>query len=210
MSMKTCLKKQVSVLLCFFLLISILTPFPIHGEDDVPTATLSPTYLIKSDQAQTVTMNVRLPATTQCKKFSCNIITDDDIEIVSISEELTGSGTEISGSISTDDVSAEYTNMCTVTYRVPANTEGTFTLGVEAVWLLNAENKYYLENGEALVTLTVYNRAADAPAQGKHIHNAQRVFGMAALSVILHGNHPLHDHVHARFLAHFLDDIAAH
>ena len=166
MSMKTCLKKQVSVLLCFFLLISILTPFPIHGEDDVPTATLSPTYLIKSDQAQTVTMNVRLPATTQCKKFSCNIITDDDIEIVSISEELTGSGTEISGSISTDDISAEYTNMCTVTYRVPANTAGTFTLGVEAVWLLNAENKYYLENGEALVTLTVYNRAADAPAQG--------------------------------------------
>lgn len=166
MSMKTCLKKQVSVLLCFFLLISILTPFPIHGEDDVPTATLSPTYLIKSDQAQTVTMNVRLPATTQCKKFSCNIITDNGIEIVSISEELTGSGTEISGSISTDDVSAEYTNMCTVTYRVPANTEGTFTLGVEAVRLLNAQNKYYLEDGEALVTLTVYNRAADAPAQG--------------------------------------------
>ena len=166
MSMKTCLKKQVSVLLCFFLLISILTPFPIHGEDDVPTATLSPTYLIKSDQAQTVTMNVRLPATTQCKKFSCNIITDDDIEIVSISEELTGSGTEISGSISTDDVSAEYTNMCTVTYRVPANTAGTFALGVEAVRLLNAQNKYYLEGGKALVTLTVYNRAADAPAQG--------------------------------------------
>ena len=166
MSMKTCLKKQVSVLLCFFLLISILTPFPIHGEDDVPTATLSPTYLIKSDQAQTVTMNVRLPATTQCKEFSCNIITDNGIEIVSISEELTGSGTEISGSISTDDISDEYTNMCTVTYRVPANTAGTFALGVKAVQLLNAQNKYYLENGEALVTLTVYNRAADAPAQG--------------------------------------------
>lgn len=166
MSMKTCLKKQVSVLLCFFLLISILTPFPIHGEDDVPTATLSPTYLIKSDQAQTVTMNVRLPATTKCNKFSCNIITDNGIEIVSISEELTGTGTEISGSISTDDISAEYTNMCTVTYRVPANTAGTFTLGVEAVRLLNAQNKYYLEGGKALVTLTVYNRAADAPAQG--------------------------------------------
>ena len=166
MSMKTCLKKQVSVLLCFFLLISILTPFPIHGEDDVPTATLSPTYLIKSDQAQTVTMNVRLPATTKCNKFSCTIITDDDIEIVSISEELTGSGTEISGSISTDDVSAEYTNMCTVTYRVPANTTGTFALGVKAVQLLNAQNKYYLGDGKALVTLTVYNRAADAPAQG--------------------------------------------
>ena len=166
MSMKTCLKKQVSVLLCFFLLISILTPFPIHGEDDVPTATLSPNYLIKSDQAQTVTMNVRLPATTQCKEFSCNIITDNGIEIVSISEELTGSGTEISGSISTADVSAEYTNMCTVTYRVPANTAGTFALGVEAVQLLNAKNEYYLEEGEALATLIVYNRAADAPAQG--------------------------------------------
>ena len=99
MSMKTCLKKQVSVLVCFFLLLGIVTPFPVYGEDDVPMATLSPAYLIKSDQPQTVTMYVRLPATTKCKVFSCAVVTDGGITVLSATEELISGGTEIMGYI---------------------------------------------------------------------------------------------------------------
>lgn len=168
MSMKTCLKKQVSVLVCFFLLLGIVTPFPVYGEDDVPTATLSPAYLIKSDQPQTVTMYVRLPATTKCKVFSCAVVTDGGITVLSATEELISGGTEIMGYISDDDISDGYANMCEVTYRVPANTVGSFLLGFEKINLFDGSD-YYLKDGEALVTLTVYNSAADAPTQGNSV-----------------------------------------
>ena len=167
MSMKTCLKKQVSVLVCFFLLLGIVTPFPVYGEDDVPTATLSPAYLIKSDQPQTVTMYVRLPATTKCKIFSYTVMKDGNITVQS-SSVADGSIEDAYGIVEPEDVVSGYTDIGKITYRIPANASGTFTLGIQDLQLSDGTN-VYLEDGEALVTLTVYNSAADAPAQGNSV-----------------------------------------
>ena len=167
MSMKTCLKKQVSVLVCFFLLLGIVTPFPVYGEDDVPTATLSPAYLIKSDQPQTVTMYVRLPATTKCKIFSYTVMKDGNITVQS-SSVADGSIEDAYGIVEPEDVVSGYTDIGKITYRIPANASGTFTLGIQDLQLSDGTN-VYLMGGEVPVNLTVYNSAADAPAQGNSV-----------------------------------------
>ena len=162
MSMKTCLKKQVSVLVCFFLLLGIVTPFPVYGEDDVPTATLSPAYLIKSDQPQTVTMYVRLPATTKCKIFSYTVMKDGNITVQS-SSVADGSIEDAYGIVEPEDIVSGYTDIGKITYRIPANASGTFTLGIQDLQLSDGTN-VDLMGGEVPVNLTVYNSAADAPA----------------------------------------------
>jgi len=167
MSMKTCLKKQVSVLVCFFLLLGIVTPFPVYGEDDVPTATLSPAYLIKSDQPQTVTMYVRLPATTKCKIFSYTVMKDGNITVQS-SSVADGSIEDAYGIVKPEDIVSGYTDIGKITYRIPANASGTFTLGIQDLQLSDGTN-VYLMGGEVPVALTVYNSAADAPAQGNSV-----------------------------------------
>lgn len=167
MSMKTCLKKQVSVLVCFFLLLGIVTPFPVYGEDDVPTATLSPAYLIKRDQPQTVTMYVRLPATTKCKIFSYTVMKDGNITVQS-SSVADGSIEDAYGIVEPEDIVSGYTDIGKITYRIPANASGTFTLGIQDLQLSDGTN-VYLMGGEVPVNLTVYNSAADAPAQGNSV-----------------------------------------
>lgn len=167
MSMKTCLKKQVSVLVCFFLLLGIVTPFPVYGKDDVPTATLSPAYLIKSDQPQTVTMYVRLPATTKCKIFSYTVMKDGNITVQS-SSVADGSIEDAYGIVEPEDIVSGYTDIGKITYRIPANASGTFTLGIQDLQLSDGTN-VYLMGGEVPVNLTVYNSAADAPAQGNSV-----------------------------------------
>ena len=59
--MKIHLKKQLSLFVCLVLVMSMVTPVPIYGEGDEPTLVLSPAYLTKSQQDQTVTMEIRLP-----------------------------------------------------------------------------------------------------------------------------------------------------
>lgn len=167
MSMKTCLKKQVSVLVCFFLLLGTVTPFPVYGEDDVPTATLSPAYLIKSDQPQTVTMYVQLPATTKCKIFSYTVMKDGNITVQS-SSVADGSIEDAYGIVEPEDIVSGYTDIGKITYRIPANASGTFTLGIQDLQLSDGTN-VYLMGGEVPVALTVYNSAADAPAQGNSV-----------------------------------------
>lgn len=167
MSMKTCLKKQVSVLVCFFLLLGTVTPFPVYGEDDVPMATLSPAYLIKSDQPQTVTMYVRLPATTKCKIFSYTVMKDGNITVQS-SSVADGSIEDAYGIVEPEDIVSGYTDIGKITYRIPANASGTFTLGIQDLQLSDGTN-VYLMGGEVPVALTVYNSAADAPAQGNSV-----------------------------------------
>ena len=60
----------------------------------------------------------------------------------------------------------DYVDLGTVTYTVPAGTEGTFQLGVSGVALYNGSG-YDLEDGAQAVTLTVYGDASQLPSQGR-------------------------------------------
>lgn len=60
--MRNCLKKQLSLLLSLCLLAGVMSPCTIYAADETLSVTLSTPYLVKSDQAQTVEMYVRLPA----------------------------------------------------------------------------------------------------------------------------------------------------
>lgn len=180
--MKTKRKKQVSLLVCLILVVSLVTPVPAYAQgeqEDFPTLVLSPSYLIKSDQEQTVTMEIRLPVDTACESYNYTIVSDDELSIENATTIQVGNQYERGGYVTTNDHYEDYVSMGEVTFTVPANTAGVFTLGLSEIIMYNRNNAQYIENGEVNTTLTIYETAADAPAQG----NAVSLQGSAAAVV---------------------------
>ena len=168
--MRNCLKKQLSLLLSLCLLAGVMSPCTIYAADEPLSVTLSTPYLVKSDQAQTVEMYVRLPAGSRCKSFNYNAVNSDPVIATAATKEIVGSISDkspfVTGDITDADRMEDYVDLGTVTYTVPAGTEGTFQLGVSGVALYNGSG-YDLEDGAQAVTLTVYGDASQLPSQGR-------------------------------------------
>lgn len=168
--MRNCLKKQLSLLLSLCLLAGVMSPCTIYAADEPLSVTLSKPYLVKSDQAQTVEMYVRLPAGSRCKIFSYDIVNSGPVKVTAATkgkpEHLNGEPPYVSDDVREEDRKETYVDLGTVTYTVPAGTEGTFQLGVSGVALYNGTD-YDLENGAQAVTLTVYGDASQLPSQGR-------------------------------------------
>lgn len=179
--MKTKLKKHVSLLMCLMMIVSLMTPVPAYaaGEtEDFPTLILSPAYLVKSDQEQTVTMEIRLPVDTACVSYSYTIISNGAISMQSATAEINGMKNERADDVNPDDRYEEYVSMGAVTFNVPANTAGEFSLGIADIILYNGTENY-VEGESVSIPLTIYKTAADAPVQG----NAVSLQGPAAALV---------------------------
>ena len=169
-TMRNCLKKQLSLLLSLCLLAGVMSPCTIYAADETLSVTLSTPYLVKSDQAQTVEMYVRLPAGSRCKSFGYYIVNSSPVVATAATkgddDQISGSKPCIVDTVADEDRTADYVNLGTVTYTVPAGTEGTFQLGVSDVELRNGTDSY-LEGGAQAVTLTVYRDASQLPSQGR-------------------------------------------
>ena len=181
--MKTKLKKQVSMLVCLMMIMSLMTPVPTYaaGEtEDFPTLVLSPAYLVKSDQEQTVTMEIRLPVDTKCVFYSYTIVADDGVSLESATAPKLENDLDRGGNIGEYDRNSTYVSMGEVTYTVPAHTAGEFELGLSEIQLWKQGNTdAYFESQKISTTLTVYESVADAPVQG----NAVSLQGPAAALV---------------------------
>ena len=168
--MRNCLKKQLSLLLSLCLLAGVMSPCTIYAADEPLSVTLSTPYLVKSDQTQTVEMYVRLPAGSRCKRFSYDIDNSGPVKATAATkgkpEHLNGDPPYVSDDVIEEDRKETYVDLGTVTYTVPAGTEGTFQLGVSGVALYNGSG-YDLEDGAQAVTLTVYRDASQLPSQGR-------------------------------------------
>ena len=168
--MRNCLKKQLSLLLSLCLLAGVMSPCTSYAADETLSVILSTPYLVKSDQAQTVELYVRLPAGSRCKIFSYDIVNSGPVKATAATKgednQLSGSNPCIVDTVADEDRTADYVNLGTVTYTVPAGTEGTFQLGVSGVALYNGTD-YDLEDGAQAVTLTVYGDASQLPSQGR-------------------------------------------
>lgn len=168
--MRNCLKKQLSLLLSLCLLAGVMSPCTIYAADETLSVTLSTPYLVKSDQAQTVEMYVRLPAGSRCEIFRYDIVNSGPVKATAATkgddDQISGDNPCIVDTVADEDRTADYVNLGTVTYTVPAGTEGTFQLGVSGVALYNGTG-YDLEDGAQAVTLTVYGDASQLPSQGR-------------------------------------------
>jgi len=181
--MKIDLKKQLSLFVCLVLVMSMVTPVPIYGEGDAPTLVLSPAYLTKSQQDQTVTMEIRLPVDTKCKSFNYNIVPDDNIQMVSAAKDRYDTIYERTGGITDADKHEEYVIMDEVTYLVPANTVGEYTLQITGIELHDGTASY-LQGGSAEVTLVVSESAGGTPTQGTAVSLAGPTTAVAGRDVI--------------------------
>ena len=168
--MRNCLKKQLSLLLSLCLLAGVMSPCTIYAADETLSVTLSKPYLVKSDQAQTVEMYVRLPAGSRCEIFRYDIVNSGPVKATAATkgddDQISGDNPCIVDTVADEDRTADYVNLGTVTYTVPAGTEGTFQLGVSGVELHNGAN-FILRDGAQAVTLTVYSDASQLPSQGR-------------------------------------------
>lgn len=169
-TMRNCLKKQLSLLLSLCLLAGVMSPCAIYAADETLSVTLSTPYLVKSDQAQTVEMYVRLPAGSGCKRYNYNIVNADPVIATAATKDTLGSLNKstpyVSDEVREEDHKETYVDLGTVTYTVPAGAEGTFQLGVSGVELHNGAN-FILRDGAQAVTLTVYRDASQLPSQGR-------------------------------------------
>lgn len=169
-TMRNCLKKQLSLLLSLCLLAGVMSPCTIYAADETLSVTLSTPYLVKSDQAQTVEMYVRLPAGSRCKSFNYNTVNADPVIATAATKEIVGpisdKSLSVTGYITDADRMEDYVDLGTVTYTVLAGAEGTFQLGVSGVELHNGAN-FILRDGAQAVTLTVYSDASQLPSQGR-------------------------------------------
>ena len=168
--MRNCLKKQLSLLLSLCLLAGVMSPCTIYAADEPLSVTLSTPYLVKSDQAQTVEMYVRLPAESGCKRYNYNIVNADPVIATAATKETLGSLNKstpyVSDDVIEEDRMEDYVDLGTVTYTVPAGAEGKFQLGITNVELYMGGTSS-LEVGSQFVTLTVYGDASQLPSQGR-------------------------------------------
>ncbi len=132
--MKTKIRKQVSLVLVFCMLLSVFSPFPAFAEEGDVLLTLSPSVLTQSDQAQTVTMNVKVKTEGLSGVYKYTYIAKAPAEISIISPNT--------GDVKTVTVIDGYTDLGNVEFLIPAGTVGTVVLGIEELILQKANDAF--------------------------------------------------------------------
>ncbi len=132
--MKTKIRKQVSLVLVFCMLLSVFSPFPVFAEEGDVLLTLSPSVLTQSDQAQKVTMNVKVKTEGLSGGYNYTYIAKAPSEISIISPNT--------GDVKKVTVIDGYTDLGNVEFLIPAGTVGTVVLGIEDLILQKANDSY--------------------------------------------------------------------
>ena len=165
--MKNHIAKHIAVLLSLCLILGTLVPIPVVGAGETISVVLSNAYLVKSAQAQTVEMYVRVSPAVAADGFNYKVTTTDPVFMTAVSAIADPKNlTDVSGDGTHVTTTENYTQLGSVTFTIPANTSGEFELGVSELELYGGGD-YIFTGKTASVVLTVVNDASQLPAQGR-------------------------------------------
>ncbi len=167
--MKKQASKRISLMLVVCILLSVFTPIPSTAADAEVELILTPGYLVKNGQAQTVQMTVRLkvedPNSNYIYVFNAK---SNDASVSVTTQGIYGSGMgEMGGDIDSSHFIGNYVDLCIIEYTVAAHYSGTAELYVENFQLYdNKANKLIIDDQKYTVSLNVYDDASQVPQTG--------------------------------------------
>lgn len=160
-------KKHIAMLLSVCLILGTFVPIPVSGAGETVSVVLSNAYLVKSTEAQTVQMYVRVNPAVDAESFNYTVVTDDPLYVSAVSANGdTNNLKSVSGGQENITQTAEYTQLGSVTFTVPANASGEFELGISGCELYSGTS-YLFRDRTAFAALTIVNDASELPAQGR-------------------------------------------